>query len=248
MKIIISPAKKMNVDNDDFISRDIPVFMNKTEMLHKSLKSLSYDELKKVLACNDDIATLNYNRYKDMNLEHNLTPALFSYDGIQYKYMSPNSLSYDELEYLENHLRILSGLYGILKPYNGVVPYRIEMMAKFKTDYFKNLYDFWKDDLYNNLTRDDKVILNLASKEYSKCIEKYLNKDDTYITVIFGTLKDNKIKVKATEAKMARGLMVRYMAQNNIENIEDIKNFSDLGFKFSEEYSTEKEFVFLNNN
>lgn len=245
MKIIISPAKKMNIDNDDFINKNLPLFINKTEILYNSLEALSYDELKKLLCCNDDIASLNYDRYKNMNLEKNLTPALFAYEGIQYKYMSPNSLNFEELEYIEKHLRILSGFYGILNPFDGVVPYRLEMMAKFKTNFCKNLYDFWKDDLYKELTKESRVVLNLASKEYSKAIEKYLTSEDIFITVIFGSLKDNKIKVKATEAKMARGLMVRFMAQNNIDNLEDVKKFSDLGFKFSKELSNDKEFVFI---
>jgi len=110
----------------------------------------------------------------------------------------------------------------------------------------KNLYEFWGDSLYKELRKESNVILNLASKEYSKCIEKYLSDDDVFITCIFGELKeDGKIKVKATEAKMARGLMVRYMASNNITDIEDIKKFADLSFKYSAEHSTDKEFVFI---
>lgn len=245
MNIIISPAKKMNIDNDDFACKNRPVFLDKTNVLYNSIKELSYADLKKLLCCNDDIASLNYDRYKNMNLENNLTPGLFAYDGIQYKYMAPNSFSFDELDYIEKHLKILSGFYGIVRPFDGVVPYRLEMMAKLKIENAKNLYEFWKDDLYKELTKESRIILNLASKEYSKCIEKYLTEEDTFVTVIFGSMKDSKIKVKATEAKMARGLMVRFMAENNIEDIEDIKNFSHLGFKFSKEHSNEKNFVFL---
>ena len=180
-----------------------------------------------------------------MHLNKNLSPALLTYEGIQYKYMSPDSFSEDEFNYVKSHLKILSGFYGVLNPFDGVVPYRLEMQAKLKIDNNKNLYEFWGNSLYKEITKNSNVILNLASKEYSKAIEKYLSKDDIFITCIFGELKDDKIKVKATEAKMARGLMVRYLASNNIENIEDVKNFSELSFKYSEELSTDKEFVFI---
>lgn len=245
MNIIISPAKKMNINNDDIIYEYHPVFMDKTNILHNKLKSLSYDELKKLLVCNDDLAQLNFERYKNMHLNKNLSPALLTYEGIQYKYMSPDSFSEDEFNYVKYHLKILSGFYGVLNPFDGVVPYRLEMQAKLKIDNNKNLYEFWGNSLYKEITKNSNVILNLASKEYSKAIEKYLSKDDIFITCIFGELKDDKIKVKATEAKMARGLMVRYLASNNIENIEDVKNFSELSFKYSEELSTDKEFVFI---
>lgn len=245
MNIIISPAKKMQVCNNDIVNEGMPCFIEKTNHIYNTLKALSYEELKKLLVCNDEIAELNFDRYCSMDLSKNLTPAILAYDGIQYKYMSPNSFSYDEFSYVQKHLKILSGFYGILKPFDGVVPYRLEMQAKLKFDGYKNLYDFWGESLYKELTKDSNLILNLASKEYSKAIEKYLTDTDVFITCIFGTLKDSKIKVKATEAKMARGLMVRYLAENNITDIEGIKGFSSLDFSFSEEHSTPNEFVFL---
>ena len=245
MNIIISPAKKMNICNDDIVHKTLPHFMEETNKLHNSLKNLNYDDLKALLCCNDDIASLNFDRYSTMDLSSNLTPAILAYDGIQYKYMSPNSFTDNEFDYVNNHLKILSGFYGVLKPFDGVVPYRLEMQAKLKYENYKNLYDFWGDSLYKEVTKDSNVILNLASKEYSKAIEKYLTSDDRFVTCIFGTMNDSKIKFKATEAKMARGLMTRYLAQNNINDIEDVKNFSDLSFTYSEEHSTPNEFVFL---
>ena len=251
MNIIISPAKKMVVCNDDLANKSMSNNLDKTNLIYDTLSNLSYDELKNILCCNDDIAELNFERYKNMNTSNlesnsaNLTPAILAYDGIQYKYMSPNTLSDEELDYINNHLKILSGFYGVLRPFDGVVPYRLEMQAKLKVNNSKNLYDFWGDTLYKEVTKDSNVILNLASKEYSKAIEKYLSKDDKLVTCIFGTLKDSKVKVKATEAKMARGLMTRYITKNRIDNIQDIKNFSELDFKYSEEHSTENEFVFI---
>ncbi len=246
MKIIISPAKKMEICNYDILSESTPCFIEKTQILYEVLRNLSYEDLKLLLSCNDDIALLNFERYAHMNLKKNLTPAILSYNGIQYKYMAPNVFNNNEFDYLKKHLRILSGFYGILNPFDGVVPYRLEMQAKLKFDNYKNLYNFWGDSIYKELTKNDNIILNLASKEYSKTVEKYLTSKDLFITCIFGTLKDSKIKIKATEAKMARGLMVRYLAENQIENVEKIKNFSELNFSYSEEHSTEKEFVFLN--
>ena len=245
INIIISPAKKMNICNDDIIHSSLPIFMDNTKTIYDNLKNYSYDDLKKLLACNDQIAELNYDRYKHMDLHKGLTPAILSYEGIQYKYMSPHSFSNEEFDYISNNLKILSGFYGVLRPFDGIVPYRLEMQAKLKVNDSKDLYSFWGDNLYKELIKDNKIILNLASKEYSKAIEKYLTEDDTFITCVFGELKDSKIKVKATEAKMARGLMVRYLAANNINNIEDIKKFSDMSFSYSESHSSDNEFVFL---
>lgn len=245
MNIIISPAKKMNICNDDIISKSMPPLIQKTSLLYETLKSFSYENLKKILNCSDSLATLNFERYQSMDLYSNLTPAILAYEGLQYKYMSPNSFSDNEFNHASKHLKILSGFYGVLTPFDGVVPYRLEMQAKLKVKSHKDLYDFWGDSLYKEVTRDNNVILNLASKEYSKSIEKYLDYNDTFITCIFATLKDSKLIVKATEAKMARGLMVRYICENSIDNIEDIKSFSDLSFSYSKELSTINEYIFL---
>lgn len=245
MNIIISPAKKMNIQNDDITYESLPEFLDSTKTILATIKQLNYEHLKELWQCNDKIAELNYDRYLHMDLEKGLSPAILSYEGIQYKYMAPNSFSENEYEYIKKHLKILSGFYGILSPFHGVIPYRLEMQAKLQVGHSKNLYDFWKDNIYKALTKDSNIILNLASKEYSKAVEKYLKAGDTYVTCIFGTLKDGKIKVKATEAKMARGLMVRYLAANNIETLDGVKNFKDLGFKYSEDMSTEYEYIFL---
>ena len=179
-------------------------------------------------------------------MERLLTPAIISYEGIQYQYMSPMVLSEDGLDYIQKHLRILSGFYGILKPFDGVTPYRLEMQAKASVGGFKDLYEYWSDSLYQELTSDgDHVILNLASKEYSKCIEKYVGKDDLFVTCVFGELIDRKVVQKGTLAKMARGEMVRFLAENQVDTLEDVKQFQGLGYHLSEELSSAKEFVFI---
>ena len=246
MKIIISPAKKMNVDTDNFSCKGLPVFLSRTKELMTYIKSLSYEEAKNLWSCNDKIAEQNFKRYAQMDLERGLTPAIISYEGIQYQYMSPMVFSEAGLDYVQNNLRILSGFYGILKPFDGVTPYRLEMQAKTSIGGFKDLYDYWGSLLYQELTSDgDHIILNLASKEYSKCIEKHLQPDDQYITCIFGEEVNGKVVQKGTFAKMARGEMVRFLAENNISAPEGVKEFCGLGYEFSKKYSTETEYVFI---
>ena len=245
MKIIISPAKKMNIDTDTYVVKGMPKFLEKTEEIKKYLQSLSQEEQQKLWACNDQIAKLNYERFKDMNLEKCLTPAVISYEGIQYQYMAPGVFSEEAWNYVEEHLRILSGFYGVLKPMDGVVPYRLEMQAKAKIEGKKDLYTYWGNALYEEVLDESRTILNLASKEYSKCIEKYLQPEDTFITCVFGEWKNGKVVQKATQAKMARGEMVRFMAENQIEDLEDVKKFNRMDFRFNEELSSEKEYVFI---
>ena len=246
MKIIISPAKKMNVDTDVFGHTDLPVFLSRTKELMDYMKGLSFSEAKKLWSCNDKIAEQNFERYATMDLERQLTPAIISYEGIQYQYMSPMVFSEECLDYVQKHLRILSGFYGVLKPFDGVTPYRLEMQAKASVGSFKDLYEYWGDSLYQELTLDgDHVILNLASKEYSKCIEKYLGENDLFVTCVFGEEIDGKVVQKGTLAKMARGEMVRFLAENEIDSLEGVKNFHGFGYEFSEELSGEKEYIFI---
>lgn len=245
MKVIISPAKKMNVDNDSLVHQDLPVFLNQTELLCERLKNMSYDELKALWKCNDKIATLNVERLQYMDLRRNLTPAILSYEGIQYQYMAPSIFTDDEFSYIQEHLRILSGFYGVLRPFDGVVPYRLEMQAKLAMDGTKDLYAFWGDSIAKHLFAETDCIINLASKEYSLCVSKYLPETVRFITCVFGEMKDGKIIEKGTICKMARGEMVRYMAENHIEEPEKIKMFSRLNYKYAEEHSDDRTYVFL---
>lgn len=246
MKIIISPAKKMNIDTDTLAFRSMPVFLSETEELLAWMRRLTFAEAKAIWKCNDKIAEQNYRRFQEMDLERNLTPAVIAYEGIQYQYMAPAVFGGAQTDYIQEHLRILSGFYGVIKPFDGVTPYRLEMQAK--ASEAGDLYKFWGDKLYREVAGEEKdggLILNLASKEYSKCIEKYLTPEDTYVTVVFGELADGKVKQKGTLAKMARGEMVRYLAENKVEDPERIKGFDRLGYCFEETLSNEKEYVFL---
>ncbi len=266
MRIIISPAKKMNVRLDDFPATSLPVFLPQTEVLRDWLKGLSYDEAKALWSCNDKLATLNMERYAEMGAldeESRLTPAILSYEGIQYQYMAPDVFSSDALAFVQNNLRILSGFYGVVKPFDGVTPYRLEMQAKVGKFGFdasgagdrpaKTLYEFWGSALYEEVQsgNDDRFILNLASKEYSQCVEKYLTPEDRYLTVIFGELKEDpktgkeKVITKGTLAKMARGDMVRFLAERDITTSEGVQEYDGLNFRFCPERSTDTEYVFL---
>lgn len=245
LRIVVSPAKKMNVETDILKPFGMPVFLEKTNELKNYVRSLAYEDAKKLWACNDKLAELNFGRFQGMNLEKNLTPALLSYEGIQYQYMAPSVFQDGQWEYVQEHLRILSGFYGVLKPLDGVVPYRLEMQAHTVFGGVKNLYEFWGEAIYREVSKGASWILNLASKEYSQCIEKYLEPRMPYITCVFGEEKNGKIVQKGTLAKMARGEMVRYLSLNNITEPEGVKEFRELGFRYSLEHSRKDRFVFM---
>lgn len=244
MKIIISPAKKMKKD-DSLAYQDLPVFIEDTEKIMNWVKTLSLVEARKLWGCNEKLARENYERFQNMNLSRGLTPAILAYEGIQYQYMAPAVFDERMLSYVKDTLRILSGFYGVLKVMDGVVPYRLEMQAKTEIGDSQGLYDFWGEKLYAQVLDESRVILNLASKEYSKCVEAYLKPKDRYITCVFGEFSKGKVIQKGTYAKMARGEMVRFMAENQIQEPEEVRNFQGLGYYFSEEHSTDTEYVFL---
>lgn len=245
MRIIISPAKKMKEDVDGLAWRDLPGFLGKTEEICKTLQGMSYDQLKRLWKCNDKIAALNYERLQSMDLRRNLTPAILAYEGIQYQYMAPSVFTDDEFDYACRHLRILSGFYGVLRPFDGVVPYRLEMQTRLSIGGAKDLYAFWGDSLTTDLCRDTEYIINLASKEYSAAVSAHLPLHIRLITCVFGEAQGSRVIEKGTMCKMARGEMVRYMAENQIETPEDIKEFDRLNYRFAEGRSDDRCYVFI---
>lgn len=247
MRIIISPAKKMNTDTDSLPWKDLPVFLPDTEKILRKLRGMSYPELKKLWRCNDSIAQLNSRRLQEMDLHSRLTPAVLAYEGIQYQYMAPGAFSDGEFAYVQKHLRILSGFYGILRPFDGVVPYRLEMQAKLKMGDSRDLYAFWGDRLARSLFDETECILNLASKEYSVCISRFLPDSVRFITCVFGEEKDGRVIEKGTMCKMARGEMVRFLAEQGIEVPEQVRSFNRLNYQFDETHSDENTYVFLRN-
>lgn len=245
MRIIISPAKKMIQRDDLPVDMEMPALISDTEKIMHWMQQLSYSEAKILWNCNDQIAEENFNRLQAMNLHGNLTPAIIAFEGIQYRYMAPAVFEDSMLAYVQERLRILSGFYGVLRPMDGVTPYRLEMQAKARVGGAKDLFDFWGGRIYDTVMDDSRLIINLASREYSACVERYLQPGDTLITCIFGEMSDGRVRQKGTYAKMARGEMVRFMAENRIERPEEMRQFHRLGYGFCAALSTETSYVFV---
>ena len=249
MRLIISPAKKMNTDTDTAPYRDLPAYLDRAEYLMEYIRSLDYTRCKVIWKCSDRLAELNWRRFQEMDLMRALTPAVLSYEGLQYQHLAPGVLEDSALEYVQEHVRILSGFYGILKPFDGVVPYRLEMQAKPWKESPASLYEYWGNTLAEHLFREDTLILNLASKEYSRCIAPYGKdrEDIRFVTCVFGENINGRVLEKGTLAKIARGEMVRYLAEKQAEDLETVKSFCRLGYEFREEYSDACTFTFIKN-
>lgn len=247
MKIIISPAKKMRIQTDLMEQTTMPAFLQEANAIRIVLKKYSQERLKTLYGANDSITRLNYERFQAMDLYKGLTPAVLAYVGLQYQSMAPDVFTDSQWGYVREHLRILSGFYGILRACDGVVPYRLEMQTKLVMDGKRDLYEFWGSRLYEELIKGgDFAIVNLASKEYGRVIEPWVKSPVKFITCVFGTEEGGKVKVRATAAKMARGEMVRYLAENGVDEPEGIKGFKALGYRYRETSSSAREFVFVN--
>lgn len=242
MKFIIAPAKKMNVDTDGPLPVTAPRFLEQTKQLYAMLQGMDYDALKKLWACNDGIAWQNVQRLRDYDPDHiALTPALLAYEGIQYRFMAPRVFTAEQLNYVHRHLRIVSGLYGLLRPCDGVIPYRLEMQAKLSGEGFSSLYDFWGSRLAEAL--DTEELVNLASKEYSRAVLPHFH--GRAVTCVFAERKEGKIIEKGTQCKMARGEMMRYAAETQAQTPQQLKGFDRLGYAFQPELSNEETYVFV---
>ena len=221
------------------------MFLSNTEEICGELQSMSYEELKKLWKCNDQIAQLNVRRLQDMDLYNRLTPAVLAYEGIQYQYMAPGVFTDQEFVYIQELLRILSGFYGILRPFDGVTPYRLEMQARLPVDGAKDLYGFWGAAPALALCAGEDTVLNLASKEYSTCIARHLPAGVRMVTCVFGQEKNGKVVEKATLCKMARGEMVRYLAENRITDPDALRGFENWNYRYDPARSDETTLVFL---
>jgi len=250
MKIIISPAKSLDFENK--ATTDVytqPRFLEQSEKLNKKLKTLSRKKLSELMKISDDLASLNYDRNQDWQPPFSLDnakQAVFAFTGEVYRGIDVNSISEDKIPVLQDKLRILSGLHGLLKPLDLIQPYRLEMGTKLKVGRRENLYKFWDTTLAESLNeelQDGELLINLASTEYFKALPKKALKVPM-ITPVFKDFKNGQYKTIMTFAKKARGLMVRYIIDNNVETLEELKGFDVEGYGFSEEMSTETELVF----
>lgn len=240
MLIVTSPAKKLNFSED--VTRSgwsIPEFLEDSELLIEAAKKLTRQELAKLMKISDKLADLNYNRYRSFSTPFtpaNSKQAVFAFTGDTYVGLQADTLSEDDLNYAQDHYRILSGLYGLLRPLDLMQPYRLEMGKKIATDRGRTLYEFWGDQLTDELNRimadqDTDILVNCASQEYFKAVnEKKLT--GQIITPVFKEVKEGHARVLSMFAKKARGMMTRYMVQNRLEKVEDLKNFDLGGYKF----------------
>ena len=245
MRIIISPAKKMREDIDTLAPRDLPAFLADTERLKAALQGMTPQELQALWRCSGAIAAVNEERLAAMDLERAHTPAILAYEGIQYQYMAPGVFTGEALDYVQEHLRILSGFYGLLRPFDAVTPYRLEMQARLPVDGGRDLYAFWGRKLADKLAEETDAVLDLASREYSRAVQPFLPPRVRWITVVFGEEKAGKIVEKGTLCKMARGRMVRWLAENRIRRPEEARAFGELGYRFSPERSEEGTYLFI---
>lgn len=256
MQIIISPAKTLDFETapvtDIFTQSE---YLNKSLTLNAQLKKQKVADISKLMGLSENLATLNVARYKEWKLPFTTDTAkqaILAFKGDVYIGLNAETMSEADFEFAQQHLRILSGLYGILKPLDLIMPYRLEMGTRLATTKGTNLYHFWGDSLtlaMNNEAKsdafsdEDNVIINLASNEYSKVLNrKKLNAQ--IITPIFKDQKNNHYKVISFFAKKARGLMSRYIIDNRITNAEDIKKFEIAGYYFCPEQSTQSDWIF----
>ena len=252
MLTLLSPAKKLDLEPVEIpIPPTQPVLQKDTTELVRCLKTKSAADLKALMKLSDPLAELNAQRFKAFTLNgrsNSAKPALFTFNGNVYEGLDPKNLDVGDLTYAQDHLRILSGLYGVLKPLDSIQPYRLEMGSRLETDRGKNLYQFWGTKLADILKSDvqahtDKTILNLASNEYFKAIDqKALGLP--VLSAKFLNVKDGKARNLMYYAKRARGLMARWVCQNQIDRADDLRGFDLENYQIDMAQSSEHELVF----
>jgi len=253
MLVVISPAKTLDFEEKDSnLPMSEPRFLDKSQEIIDEIVNYDSYSLEKLMKISTKLATLNRDRFQKWTKSLDTSKqAILAFRGDVYRGMDVGSLSHSELFYANEHLRILSGLYGVLRPFDGINEYRLEMGTKLKVNRLKDLYEFWDTTLEESLieelkSHNNKTIINLASHEYFKAIEGLIKSDKVnVVTPIFKELRGDEYKIITFNAKKARGVMTRYIIQNEIEDIEDIKKLDVDGYLFNEEMSTEKELVFI---
>jgi cytoplasmic iron level regulating protein YaaA (DUF328/UPF0246 family) len=250
MKIVISPAKSLNLDKElPTLLFTEAVFLKQAETIQKTLKKQKPKQLMELMAISEKLADLNWQRNQDWQLPftaNNARPAIYTFDGEVYTGLDAYSLPFDKVSVLQDKLRILSGLYGILKPLDLMQAYRLEMGTSIAIGTNKNLYEFWKTsvtDYLNSELNKDELFVNLASNEYFSAVDTKKLKAPV-ITPEFKDYKDGKLKMISFFAKKARGLMVRYIIDTNAESVDDLKGFNYEGYAFDANLSDGNKLVF----
>ena len=251
MILVISPSKTMTFEGNKHPVFSQPVLLDQSERLAAALKKLSPGQVCKLMGVSDKLAQLNWQRYQDFSAPFDLDnarQALLAFKGDVYSGLGAETFSDADLSFSQDHVRILSGLYGILKPLDLMQAYRLEMGTKFSAGHSKNLYEFWNSRVTETLNNDLKIqkhplLVNLASDEYFKVIRPKILQT-SILKISFKENKSGTYKVIAIHAKRARGLMVNYVVKNRLDNPEDLKSFDSEGYEFNKALSTNKELVF----
>ncbi|ALE52376.1 hypothetical protein SP60_03570 [Candidatus Thioglobus autotrophicus] len=247
MLAVISPSKTQDFSTPDIQDRTLTRQLDESEVLVKILKQKTREELSKLMSISEKLAHLNYTRFQDFSTPFdfsNAKQALLAFKGDVYTGIDVPNLSKKDLEFAQDHLRMLSGLYGVIRPLDLIAPYRLEMGTKLKNPKGKNLYEFWGSKISELLNEDEsEVIINLASNEYFKGIDQKSLKAQI-INIVFKEFKGDKYKIIGIYAKRARGLMVQYMVKNRIENPQDLKAFSLEDYRFQQDMSDDTTWVF----
>jgi cytoplasmic iron level regulating protein YaaA (DUF328/UPF0246 family) len=251
MKILLSPAKSLDYESKlPELASTEPLFLKEAERLNKLLKKKSARSLSKLMGISQNLGQLNYERNQEWHLPFsadNARPAVYAFSGDVYRGLDVYNLPKTNINYLQDSVRIISGLYGILKPLDLIQPYRLEMGTRMKVGVNKNLYEFWRKKITSALNEElegEDFIVNLASNEYFKAIDTKVL-DVPIITPVFKELKNGEYKTIMTFAKLARGYMTRYLVDIQVKTIDDIKGFNYEGYGFSSEMSSDKELVFI---
>jgi len=252
MIFLISPAKTLDFDSASLSDKcSQPAFLSEAEELIAVMRRFSWPEIAKMMKVSEKIAQLNVARFKDWVLPFNRQNAkqtVFAFKGDVYTGLAVESMTAAEFDYIDSHLRILSGLYGLLKPLDLMQAYRLEMGTKVDNPKGRNLYEFWGEKitvlLNEFLAKDDSVLVNLASNEYYKSV-KIKQVKGRIITPVFKDEKNGQYKIISFYAKKARGLMVRYAADKQLEEVEGLKSFNYEGYRYCEASSSADEWVFL---
>ena len=250
MKILLSPAKSLDFKSVLPTSKSTSIcFQKEARYLNSILKTKSPKELSELMSISSKIADLNYERNHGWSLpftQTNARQAVYAFSGDVYKGLDAYSIDDSKIDFLQNSVRIISGLYGLIKPLDLIQPYRLEMGTKLAFESNKNLYDYWRKKITKQLNlelHDKEPILNLASNEYFKAIDVKVIKSNVY-SANFKQLKNGEFKTIAIFSKKARGLMTRFVVDNNISDISDIKSFNYDGYMFHKELSTDNELIF----
>ena len=253
MLIVISPAKTLDYSVDPKSNHTAPQFLSQSSKLIKTLKEKEPKDIASLMGLSDKLATLNFDRYQSWKAAKSVSsdakPSMLVFKGDVYQGLNAEDFSNKDLKFAQKHLRILSGLYGILRPMDIMKPYRLEMGTKLETSKGKNLYEFWGELVQNNVIDDlssqkSDLLINLASKEYFSVLGKmpeFIN----VVSPVFKDYKSGKYKIISFYAKKARGLMARWIIQNKVTDFEELINFDIDGYKYSKAESTISEPVFL---